>query len=316
MSFFSLLLLIGIAGLSGLALTIVSSVLIASRHSLVIWQQTKAALGILVWVVPAAAVVGLIGTQSRWTSPDAPARPVQVTFLETRGAAKPGTLTPAMEVPAERTQPVTASLTPISLVERLNGASPRSESPPRLRVRSTSSDDPKWTETPTFISGRELISLSSGRFATIAEAEEQVASQALARARQHFSGMDTIDWHADQVRVAELIDQNAVKDCVGEVIPNYDFGNGIKATMYRVHARIDLNAQLADALQNFARDKTVDRRLMSLGGLLGLVTLMLGTAASYFRLDDATNGAYRKRLKLAAVALIAAASLAATRVIA
>jgi hypothetical protein len=82
--------------------------------------------------------------------------------------------------------------------------------------------------------------------------------------------------------------------------------------MYRVHLRYDFSPQLQDALSSHWRGRTVEHRIGILGGMLGLVTLMLGTAAGYFRLDDATGGKYRRRLKLAAALVVAAGGLATT----
>jgi len=41
-------------------------------------------------------------------------------------------------------------------------------------------------------------------------------------------------------------------------------------------------------------EQIVNHRLMELGGVLGLVTLVLATSAGYFRLDDWTGGKYRR----------------------
>ena len=57
------------------------------------------------------------------------------------------------------------------------------------------------------------------------------------------------------------------------------------------------------------REQIVERRLWTLGSLLGVFTLILGATATYLRLDAATSGAYRLRLKLATVALIVAGGM-------
>ncbi len=83
------------------------------------------------------------------------------------------------------------------------------------------------------------------------------------------------------------------------------FPEGIdEAPMYRAHLLIDTSP---DALAHFYqpwRAQVVNRRLWAFGGLVALLTLLVGTAAGYLQLDARSNGAYRGRLKLAAVTLI------------
>jgi hypothetical protein len=312
-----LLILIACASLLLLSLFIVATVLIASRHSLVAWQKLKSALAVLVWVVPAVAVVVLIGGRfgPRFKA-DAP--------LPTAAApaALPTAATPAVNATAESAP----------------------ASPPRLKVRKTLSDIPQWIAATSVNSGGAQEVLSSGRFATLALAEEDVTRMALARFQEHCYGEATrglsgVELERQQQRlIAEnaflsrlarsitssrteevekfvvLIEQHAVKDLVGEVI-DWDFGNGTRGKMYRAHLRLDFSPAFRDAVQVAARSELVGQRVLTLGGMLGLVTLMLGTAAGYFKLDDATGGLYRRRLKLAAAAMIAAGGLATAQVL-
>src|SRR5262249_31756632 len=112
-----------------------------------------------------------------------------------------------------------------------------------------------------------------------------------------------------------LIDQNAVNAIVGEVFDK-DFGNGVTGKMYRAHLRLDMNSSLRKALQGSWNNQIVNHRLIELGGILGLATLTLASLAGYYRLDDATHGQYRRRLKLAAAALVSAGGLVAWRLLA
>lgn len=55
------------------------------------------------------------------------------------------------------------------------------------------------------------------------------------------------------------------------------------------------------------RNAVSQQRLLGLGGLFALATLITGASATYFRVDEKTKGAYRGRLRFAAFAVIAAA---------
>jgi hypothetical protein len=287
-----------IALLLVVAIGLTATVLIASRHSLVIWQKFKAAMAVLVWVVPASLLVFVIAL-----------RPVRQFHSS-----------PAVETATAVTTPISDSnsgrvVQQATMVANDNAAAHSmpvavEASAPRLLVRGISSDDPRWESESKIINGRELICLSSQRFATIGEAEEQMTQQVLARIQSRYGNEFPID--ASSAKLLKLIDIFAVKDYVGEVIDKYDFGNGITGKMYRTHLRLDFTPQFHDAIAAQWRVSKVHHRVAIFGGILGLVTLMLGTAASYFRLDDATGGLYRKRLKLAAAAVIAAGGLAAT----
>jgi hypothetical protein len=80
--------------------------------------------------------------------------------------------------------------------------------------------------------------------------------------------------------------------------------------MHRAHLRLELTPRFHTAVEQSWRGQVVEHRLLALGGVFGLVTLALASAAGYFRLDELTGGQYRRRLKLAALALIAAGGTA------
>lgn len=181
----------------------------------------------------------------------------------------------------------------------------------RLTARQTSSDAPNWAREPGH--GARLSPIESKLYASIEETEADVTIQAVAKIgelfREEFALPQT--W-AVPVRV---IKQFGVRDLVVETV-DHDFGEGIgKAQMYRAHLQLDYTQRLREELLSAWRTQAVEQRMKILGGLLGLVTLLLGTAAGYFRLDDMTGGQYRGRLKLAAAAIVAAAGLAGLSVV-
>lgn len=307
--------LLAVGVLALLAIGLVVTVLVASRHSLVAWQKLKAALAVLIWVVPAGALIGWIAQRSDRHFVDFPAHPAQVGVAHPSHGGdvhSPGGPGQPTQVSVSTAAPGGRAVSTVShdSVATMPIAVESEETAPRLKVRRISSDDPRWGEETRIVEGRELHSISSQRFATLAEAEEQATQQLLARIQAHFQSQPPIE--GSSARLVELANQFAVKDFVGEVIDKYDFGNGITAKMYRAHVRFDFSPQLHDALSAHWRRNTVEHRIGILGGMLGLVTMMLGTAAGYFRLDDATGGKYRTRLKLAAALVVAAGGLATT----
>jgi hypothetical protein len=83
----------------------------------------------------------------------------------------------------------------------------------------------------------------------------------------------------------------------------------------RVHAILDFSPRMLDELYSAWRAQIAERRLWTVGGLVGLATLLVASLAGYLRLDAATHGGYRRRLKLATVSLIVAGGLIAASVL-
>lgn len=259
-----------------LAVVVIISVLRSSPKQIFPVQQVKSAFSVLLWIVPAAAVVVLIGMKT--------------------GAALTGT------VPDNSS--AQASVERAIELESTSG-------PVLLRIQQQSSDPPDWAafaQKPT--EDESLVVLSSGRFVTIDEVEQDVTGKAHELVTQKFRNEYPVKGDFD-VPVA-LIDRHAVKGFVAQQFRK-DFGKGIEADMYQGHLKLELTTALRDAVYANWRGQLIERRLVSLGSIAGLVTLMLATAAGYLRLDDLTGGAFRRRLKLAAASVIAAGSVIAIR---
>jgi hypothetical protein len=176
-----------------------------------------------------------------------------------------------------------------------------------LHVRETLPREPDWAKPkPELSDGGVLVTLSSERFATLAEAEEQVTERALAFVRDRYHKEYPLpgEWKAP----VSLVKQHAVKSLVGEELDK-DFGNGLKTKMYRAHVQLELNSQLNDAVHEWWRGQVVNQRLTTLGTGLGLITVLLGATAGYLRLNALTHGEYGTRLKLAAISVVGAAGL-------
>ena len=165
---------------------------------------------------------------------------------------------------------------------------------------------PAWADSTVSGPGGTQVVLSSERWATMEEAEQQVTEAVVQRATAYFH-QEHPQWGNWSIPLTAL-EQAAVRQIVGESIDK-DFGNGFKQKMYRVHVLLELTPEVRQRLYGSWSEQIVNRRLQILGCLLGLVTLMLATAAGYFRLDDLSLGRFRGRLRLAAVSLVTAGTL-------
>jgi hypothetical protein len=340
-------------GLVLLAFVAVMTVLLSARRPIIPFQQIKAVAVTLLWIVPALAVVGLIGirTESQhfdrhlpiapWQSAireelrstirqasSKPAPPI-VTASETKTAETP-TGSAAIVAEAEQTSPAggTKSIRPFSIPNVEEAANQvalaRREEQRRqrdasswiaphvdgvLKVLETQVGTPDWAEKEPVPGDKgTLVALSSERFATLQEAEQQLTAKTVAYLRQFYR--DEYPLSGDWTVPVSIIERNAMRKLVGETFEK-DFGNGIQGTMYRAHLQLELNSAMRQALHDSWHGQIVSHRLTVLGSMLGLVTLMLATSAGYFRIDDLTGGLYRRRLKFAAASLIAAGSLVA-----
>ncbi len=79
--------------------------------------------------------------------------------------------------------------------------------------------------------------------------------------------------------------------------------------MYKVYWQIELSPKVRTQLEGTWKEEVAVQRAWLLGGVFGLLTLIAGTFALYFHLDEKTSGEKRFRLKLAATALMSAGTL-------
>ena len=344
-------------GLVSLALVAVVTVLLASRRPIIPFRQIKAVAVTLLWIVPALAVVGLIGVRaphvesrsviheefhsttrpetfrsvptvttnsSFVTNSSVANNPVTTTQESSPGVAPvlgesqqslplaekratdPGQII-ANRTSEDRLTSPSAGIGPVSGIDvSFYNSLPVGAA---LKARETRAGAPEWVgQQPVPGDNGILVSLSSQRFATLPEAERDVTAQAIGYVKEFYGNEFPLT--GDCMVPVAIIEQNAVHKLVGESLEK-DFGNGIHGTMYRAHLQLELNSQLRKTLHDSWQGQVVEHRLIVLGSMLGLVTLMLATSAGYFRLDHLTGGLYRRRLKFAAASLIAAGSLVA-----
>jgi hypothetical protein len=258
------------------ALIIAITVARASQRPIPGMQAVKSGLSILAWVIPAVAVVGYVGLRSGELFHEAP-----------RAVA----LLPASMTASLPAAPITKT---------------------RLSARSTVAEPPEWSKTaqeqPAPPESERVI--SSGKFASLEEAEQDVTNKALQLLDSRFRE----ELKSDARLTVDLIDRYAVNDLVVERFEKqFDLTDGrqLSAPMYVAHLKLELAPGLRDAVYANWASELVNRRITTLGGMTALVTLMLGTAAVYFRLNEATGGAHQRRLKFAAAFVLGAVSLLA-----
>jgi hypothetical protein len=162
-----------------------------------------------------------------------------------------------------------------------------------VRAGEGNAEDSRW------------VVVESQQYAEVDRARQDVLEEAVRVVREDFQQTHNVqgDWKLPEALVQEhAVRQEYVKEIARTTSLN-------PFLVYRVYYQVELSPTVrAEVFKNW-RGQTVTSRLWMLGGLLGFVTLMLGTTATYLRLDAMTNGAYRRRLKLASVSLLVAGGL-------
>lgn len=299
-------------GLAGLAFVAVLTVLLAARRSILPMQQIKSVAVTVLWIVPALALVGLIGMKfgiarvrtEYYRGQPSPSIHSSDVYEEVRSTVR-GTASTS-----------TSNAVPVSLTktaERQTGNDVATFNSAGLdgvlKVVETRVGAPDWADKDPQPNDKGiLVAIKSQRFATLEEAAQQLTARAVAYVKQFYQNEYPLA--GDCTVPVSILERIAVRNVVGETL-DQDFGNGIRGTMYVAHAQLELNSALRQGLHDSWHGQIVSHRLTVLGSMLGLMTLMLATSAGYFRLDDLTGGLYRRRLKFAAASLVAAGSLVA-----
>lgn len=139
--------------------------------------------------------------------------------------------------------------------------------------------------------------LTSRRYATVAEAEAELL-ESLRPQVQNFLRETGL---AVDAQTLTRHDMDLAGAIVGRVEEQFlvDLGSS-QEPVYRVTWQVQLNPQVRAIVWGRSREAQRDARLLQLAAGVGLLTLIFGAWAAYFRLDDATQGRYRGRLQLAA----------------
>jgi hypothetical protein len=186
-------------------------------------------------------------------------------------------------------------------------------STPEPGARSLEPALPDWVTHPpsTIENGVEQVLLTSKQYATEDEAREELEQLAELKVKEYFhrdhpyKGHWTLPANFVDVQSNHSLFPKQFVEPIDRTVGTHSF------RVQRVHALLSLSPQVREDLYPKWREQIVGRRLWSLGGIAGMLTLVVGSIAGYLRLDAATKGSYRRRLKLATVSLIVAGGLAA-----
>jgi hypothetical protein len=151
------------------------------------------------------------------------------------------------------------------------------------------------------------VVLESEQFADVGAARKSLAGEAAALVQADFVrrngtlGLPTVS--------PELLQDRAVVDESVETVEHELAESGRTFEMVKVRWLVELSESTRQALQRDWQAEVSQTRFGLLAGVVGLLTVVFGVLATYFRLDLRTDGEYRKRLKLGTVSLIVAAAL-------
>lgn len=156
---------------------------------------------------------------------------------------------------------------------------------------------------------RQLVVISTELEGSREEAEAKAlnAAAALVGADLATAFPDVRGWQPEP----ETVRSEAVRLIHVAPIHRKTISSGVPFDVYRAYCQVELSPAVRTHLLAHWKDEVVSGRIAALGGLAGLLTLTFGTVAAYFRLDSRTSGHYRRRLKLAAISIIAAGGVAA-----
>lgn len=257
----------------------------------------------LVWLVPVVAVLLFLAAPivlyfGQSSNPKSPPRSNEVKTVDSSG-----------EVKSLKVEVSTGGGTSVEV------SASRSEStePPAAAKAERTEDSPFGSEPPEWVDGGEidtesgrLVVVNSEQFPEKQLAEQDALEEAVRVVRADFG--ESYNVRGNWSLAPDLVRERAVKETWFERISRSTGQN--RFYVYRAYQQVELSPEVRQAVWTSWRDQVVSRRLWILGGLLGFVTLMLGTAATYLRLDAVTGGNYRRRLKLASVSLLVAGGLA------
>jgi hypothetical protein len=257
------------------------------------WANLAVRAGGLAWLLPVAAVFALYGF---WMRPSlynlgdprpTPSTPIAVERMMRNGPARP--MAGREYLPAPNPEPIRQT----SAVE-------------------TGASLPEWVQDmqdKDFLTGNTRLAVVTGEIgATVEEAAGNARKAAVDLVRDDFAASfpQVAGWRPP----ASVVANAAIHRTFVEELDRKT-STGTPFRVYRGYNQVELSPSVRNRIYPLWKAEVVDQRIWALGGLAGLLTLTFATLAAYFRLDERTAGLYRRRLKLAAVSVIAAGGLAA-----
>ena len=246
-------------------------------------------------------------TEAAVTEPNAPALPVAGAHEVDVVVAAPSSPPAAQAQPAPPATPAAPSA-PVAAAAPQAGPS----SSPSADVAGEKL--PAWAKTEIVDEdNRKLVVVQGGFAGTQSEAEHDTleAARLVLGAAIQRAYPKVGKW----LPPAESVREVAVRLTYVEKIPRKTISSGTPFIVYRAYKQVELSPAVYSQLLSSWKEEVVPRRLEALAGFAALLTLTFATGAAYFRLDDRTQGRYRRRLKVAAVAVIGAGAAAAAALI-
>jgi hypothetical protein len=242
--------------------------------------------------------------------PSPPALPVAMAPPVSTTPATP----PAPPVPSAVARPSVPAVATTVASPSPNPKDPAAPPTNEPAVETEGEKLPEWAKTEIVDDGGRKLVVVPGGFAG---SQKEAEHNALEAARLVVG--DAIQ-HADPkvgtwLPSAESVRQVALLHTFVEKIHRKTVSTGTPFIVYRAYHQVELSPRVFDLLVANWKHEVLPGRLEALGGLVALLTLTFATGAAYFRLDDRTQGRYRGRLKLAAVAVIGAGAAAAAALI-
>ncbi len=202
--------------------------------------------------------------------------------------------------PAENALGATEAEAATSAVVLFRGTEPKGRDADEL---------PSWATETEITTFPELTGvITTGPHATIEDAEREALTKLRVTLSELFARTEPAaeNWLPPEELVlgAGVVTQRAIERRELKV---GDFTEPLFQAYWEVSQPDDLESRLFAAW----RPEALRHRLVLLGGGVGLLTLLFGSLAGYFRLDDATQGKYRNKLRVgtgALWALVAAGS--------
>jgi hypothetical protein len=170
-----------------------------------------------------------------------------------------------------------------------------------------SSPRPKWLDEPLKTSERVYeVVVTAGPWDTRADCEASLPD-AIERGVHQFITQYLGEEAAGRIRLPmDYVNAEVLKEQYAETVDSPSFGR-----MTRLHALLQFDRKVKDRVRKEWDRLQLEQRLLYAGGGLGGLLLLLSVVYGYLKIDLATKGAYRGRLRVLSAAMIFGLSMAA-----
>jgi len=170
-----------------------------------------------------------------------------------------------------------------------------------------SSPRPEWLDRPARVSeGVYEVVVTAGPWDTRADCDASLPD-AVERGVQQFITQYLGEEAAGRISLpVDYVNAEILKEKYPETVDSPSFGR-----MTRLHALLQFDREVKDRVRDDWARVQREQRLVYAGGGLGGLLLLLSVVYGYLKLDLATKGAYRGRLRVLSAAMIFGLSTAA-----